>query len=83
MKTEESPYSFSRVLPAKTRPAMCDTSSVSAAQNSAVQTQIMISVLGKAQAADKQAGQAIQQMLQSAAQIGKTLDTGKQLDLYA
>jgi hypothetical protein len=62
---------------------MCDTSSVSAAQQSAVQTQIMISVLGKAQAADKQAGAAIQQMLQSAAQIGKTLDTGKQLDLYA
>ncbi|WP_254514014.1 hypothetical protein [Anatilimnocola floriformis] len=48
-----------------------------------MQTQIMISVLGKAQAADKQQGAAINQMLQSAAQIGKTLDTGKQLDLYA
>ena len=62
---------------------MCDTSSVSAAQNSAVQTQIMISVLGKAQAADKQAGQAVVAMIESAGQVGKTLDTGKQLDLYA
>ena len=62
---------------------MCDTSSVSAAQNSAVQTQILISVLGKQQATVKQSGQAAVQMIQAAAQVGKTLDTGKQLDLYA
>lgn len=62
---------------------MCDTSSVSAAQNSAVQTQIQITVLSKQQNAAKQAGAAAVEMLQSAVQIGKTLDTGKQLDLYA
>lgn len=62
---------------------MCDVSSVSAAQNSAVQTQILITVLGKQQAAAKQQGAAIAEMLQTAAQVGKTLDTGKQLDLYA
>jgi hypothetical protein len=62
---------------------MCDTSSVSAAQNSAVQAQIQITVLSKQQDAAKQAGAAAVAMLQSAVQIGKTLDTGKQLDIYA
>ena len=76
MRTEDTPFLHSPTT-------MCDVSSVSAAQNSAVQAQIQITVLSKQQDAAKQAGAAAVAMLQSAVQIGKTLDTGKQLDIYA
>ncbi|WP_425617067.1 hypothetical protein NA78x_000736 [Anatilimnocola sp. NA78] len=59
---------------------MCDTSCVSAAQNSSLQTQIQISVLMKQQSAVKQQGAAVVELLQSAAQVGKSLDTGKAFD---
>lgn len=62
---------------------MCDTSSVSAAQQSALQTQIQISVLAKQQSAVKQTGQAAIELLQAAAQVGKSLDTGTQFDANA
>jgi hypothetical protein len=59
---------------------MCDTSSVSAAQSSSLQMQIEISVLAKQQSAAKQSGAAVVQMIEAAAQLGKSLDTGKQFD---
>ena len=59
---------------------MCDTSSVSAAQQSAVQTQIQISLLAKQQAAVKQQGEAVVQLIEAAAQVGKSIDTGKTFD---
>lgn len=59
---------------------MCDTCSVSAAQNSAVQMQIQVSLLAKQQSAVKQSGEAVVQLIDAAAQVGKSLDTGKQFD---
>ena len=59
---------------------MCDTCSVSAAQNSAVQMQIQVSLLAKQQSAAKQSGEAVVQLIEAAAQVGKSLDTGKQFD---
>ncbi len=59
---------------------MCDTSSVSAAQSSALQMQIEISVLAKQQKAEKQSGEAIVQLIDAAAQMSKSIDTGKQFD---
>lgn len=60
---------------------MCDTSSVSAAQQSALQTQISVSVLAKQQTAVKQQGQAIVDLLQAAAQI--SIDNGEHFDAIA
>lgn len=62
---------------------MCDVSCVSAAQQSAVQTQIEISVLLKQQNAAKQQGAAAVAMIEAAAQVGKSLDTGKVFDAMA
>ena len=59
---------------------MCDTCSVSAAQQSALQTQIQVSVLLKQQSAVKQQGAAAIELIQAAAQVGKSLDTGKVFD---
>jgi hypothetical protein len=59
---------------------MCDTSCVSAAQQSAVQTQIQVSVLMKAQQATKQQGAAAVELIQAAAQTSKSIDTGKVFD---
>lgn len=59
---------------------MCDCSSVSAAQNSAVQMQLQVAVLAKQQAAVKQSGEAVVQLIDSAAQLGKSPDTGKDFD---
>lgn len=59
---------------------MCDTCSVSAAQSSAVQMQIQVSLLAKQQSAIKQSGEAVVQLIEAAAQLGKSLDTGKQFD---
>jgi hypothetical protein len=59
---------------------MCDTSCVSAAQQSAVQTQIQVSVMLKQQTAAKQQGEAAVAMIEAAAQVGKSLDTGKVFD---
>ena len=58
---------------------MCDTCSVSAAQNSALQTPIQVSVLMKQQSAVKQQGAAAVALIESAAQVGKSIDTGKAL----
>jgi hypothetical protein len=60
---------------------MCDTSSVSAAQQSAVQ--IQVSLLVKQQSAIKQQGEAIVELIQAAGQVGKSLDTGKVFDATA
>lgn len=60
---------------------MCDTSSVSAAQQSALQTQISVSVLAKQQAAVKQQGQSAVELIQAAAQI--SIDNGQQFDAIA
>lgn len=62
---------------------MCDTCSVSAAQQSALQTQIQVSVLAKQQSAIKQSGESAVELILSAAQVGKSLDTGKQFDATA
>jgi IS4 transposase len=59
---------------------MCDVSCVSAAQQSAVQTQIQVSVMLKQQQATKQQGAAAVELIQSAAQMSKSLDTGKVFD---
>ena len=59
---------------------MCDTSSVSAAQQSAVQTQIQISVLAKQQSAVKQQGEAVVELIKAAGQLSKSIDTGKAFD---
>lgn len=59
---------------------MCDTCSVSAAQSSALQMQIEVSVLAKQQTAAKQSGAAIVQLIDAAAQLSKSIDTGKQFD---
>jgi len=63
--------------------SMCDTCSVSAAQNSALQTQIQVSVLMKQQSAVKQQGAAAVALIESAAQVGKSIDTGKAFDAVA
>ncbi|QDU27160.1 hypothetical protein ETAA8_22450 [Anatilimnocola aggregata] len=59
---------------------MCDTSSVSAAQQSSLQTQIQVSLLVKQQSAVKQLGAAAVEMIQAAGQVGKSPDTGKVFD---
>ena len=59
---------------------MCDTCCVSSAQQAALQTQIQVSVLLKQQSAAKQQGAAAVEMIQAAAQVGKSLDTGKAFD---
>jgi hypothetical protein len=59
---------------------MCDTSCVSAAQQSAVQTQIQVSIMLKQQTAARQQGEAAVAMIEAAAQVGKSLDTGKVFD---
>lgn len=59
---------------------MCDTSCVSAAQQSAVQTQIQVSIMLKQQTAARQQGEAAVAMIEAAAQVGKSLDTGKIFD---
>jgi len=59
---------------------MCDTSSVSAAQQSSIQSQIEISLLVKQQSAAKQQGEAVVELIKSAGQISKSIDTGKTFD---
>ena len=57
--------------------------SVLAAKSSAVQQQIAMALLAKSQAAVKQQGQAVAQMLEASAQVGKAIGKGEQLDLTA
>jgi hypothetical protein len=59
---------------------MCDTCSVSAAQSSALQMQFDVSVLAKQQTAAKQSGEAIVRLIDAAAQLSKSIDTGTQFD---
>ena len=42
--------------------------------------QIQISLLAKQQTADKQSGEAIVQLIEAAAQMSKSIDTGKEFD---
>ena len=56
---------------------------VLAARSSAVQQQIGIAMLAKSQAATKQQGQAVVQLLKATAQLGKAPGKGEQLDLTA
>lgn len=62
---------------------MCDVSSVSAAQQSDLQMQIQISLLSKQQSAAKQSGEAAVQLIEAAAQVSKSLNTGKTFDATA
>ncbi len=62
---------------------MCDVSCVSSAQQSAVQTQIQVSVMLKQQQATKQQGAAAVELIQAAAQLSKSIDTGKGFDAVA
>lgn len=59
---------------------MCDITSVTAAQQSAMQAQIQISLLAKQQSAVKQQGEAVVQLIQAAGQLGKSIDSGKAFD---
>jgi hypothetical protein len=57
------------------------TSSVAAAQSSALQSQIGYAILGKQLTASKQQGEAVVKLLESAAKLSKSHSSGKQLDL--
>ena len=62
---------------------MCDVSSVSAAQQGALLTKISVAVAKKQlDAADAQ-GQALLAMLESAANLGRAVERGQQVDLSA
>ncbi|MAT69268.1 MAG: hypothetical protein CMJ58_07045 [Planctomycetaceae bacterium] len=57
--------------------------SVLAAQNAATRTQIDVALLAKGQDAAKAQGDAVVQMLNAAAQIGKAIGKGEILDALA
>lgn len=60
---------------------MCDCGGVSAAQSGAVSQQIQIAIASKQLSAAKEQGAAVNQLLESAAQIGKSLGSGASLDV--
>ncbi len=61
---------------------MCtDVSSVSAAQQSAVQIQISMAVAGKQLDAVKASGEAVGELLDSALRLSKSTTSGQSLDL--
>jgi len=59
---------------------MTDVSSVSNAQQSAIQVQIDVAIMKKAQDATKAAGECAVQLLQSAAALSKSNGTGGNFD---
>ena len=57
--------------------------SVIAAKDSAVRTQVVFAIAEKSLSAQKQQGEAMVQLLESIAQMGKAIDRGTRLDTLA